>query len=81
MTAAAAAALKALQAVHVADAEVFVNAVSVSLQPGILLSTEQHLRLTCAHLAAKTAPADYMALCQLAASQAHRAELFGESPP
>lgn len=76
--AAAAGALQCMEAVHDADAEVFVTTVSVSMHPGVLLSTEQHLRLISAHLGARTAPADFLALCQLASSQCHRAKLFGK---
>lgn len=78
LTAAAADALRALQAVHDADADGFVDTVQVAMQPGLVLSPEQHLRYICAHRGAKAAPADFMAICQLAATQARRADLFGK---
>ena len=75
-TGAAVHAMRELAAVHVADGDMYADIVDVQLQPNSVLSMQQMQRQWCAHLVYEVAPADFMALCQLAATQRSRAQAF-----
>lgn len=75
-TVAAREALEKLWAVHVADADLYADTLDLQLQPRLILGLEQLVRVYAGHLMHETAPVDFMALCQLAKTQQHRAEMF-----
>ena len=75
-TGAAAHAMRELTAVHVADCDLYGDIVDLQMQPGRMLSMQQMQRQWCAHLVYEVAPADFMTLCQLAATQRSRAQAF-----
>eukprot|EP00892_Ulva_mutabilis_P005790 jgi/Ulvmu1/3583/UM169_0001.1 len=69
-------AFRELSAVHRADAELYVEMVELQIQPEAMYSLDTMSRFFCAHLVHGVAPADFLALCQLAAAQRSRAQLF-----
>ena len=75
-TGAAAHAMRELTAVHVADGDLNADMVDLQIQPGRILSMQTMQRQWCAHLVHEVGPADFMTLCQLAATQRSRAQAF-----
>eukprot|EP00892_Ulva_mutabilis_P004396 jgi/Ulvmu1/2328/UM013_0176.1 len=80
-TGAAMHALQGLEAVHRADSDLYLEIVELQCQPEALLSLEQAVTVYCAHLMHEVAQADFIALCQLAASQRSRTRMHAFKMP
>ena len=66
---------RALQVVQEKECEVFVDMLS-SQMPGVLLCGEQSMRLWADHFVSQVVPPDFVELCQIAATQQNRQNLF-----
>lgn len=75
VTKAASAALRRLSTVHAAAAELRNHTATVQLEPGLVFDASQLVHIFSTYVRFGTAPADIMAVCQLAATQQKREEI------